>query len=342
MSSKGYAAGVSLAAICISLAACGKGDVDSTPTPTPTPSPTATATQGPSPDYLTVDQIMAKGGDKTFTNAGVKYQSLSPKSGEATFGPGNSLVLQYFETGNTYRISRPNPAATPTPTPTPTPAPTPTPTPTATATPIQVNFDAASGTTNGQVTTFTKTTGSVVDTLFLIVPQNEGVNLTYTRFATYVHDEPGTASDLTYRTVYGSLTQNGDMPLSGTATYSTNVLGTATRSGTSYLLDGTSTGTFSVAFTGTGGTITNTLDIKGKENPGSSVTNFGTFTGTGAIAGSGFTGTLTGSGSATGGFGGAFFGPRAAEYGYGWYVTGSDYQADGYASGVKNAPPPAP
>lgn len=339
MSSKGYAAGVSLAAICISLAACGKGDVDSTPDPTPTPSPTATATQGPSPDYLTVDEIMATGGDKTFNNAGVRYQSLNPKAGEASFAPGSSLVFQYFEDGDNYRISRPNPSATPTPTPTPTSIATPTPTPTS-APPIQVNFDASSGTTNGQVTTFTKTTGSVVDTLHLIVPQDQGVNLTYTRFATYIHDEPGTASDLVYRTVYGSLTQNGDMPLSGTATYSTNVLGTATRSGTSYLLDGTSTGTFSVAFTGTGGTITNTLDVKGKENPSSSVTNFGTFTGTGAITGSGFTGTLTGSGSAAGAFGGAFFGPRAAEYGYGWYVTGSDYQADGYASGVKN--PPAP
>ena len=33
---------------------------------------------------------------------------------------------------------------------------------------------------------------------------------------------------------------------------------------------------------------------------------------------------------------GDFFGPQAAEYGYAWYLNGSDFTANGFASGKKN------
>ena len=63
--------------------------------------------------------------------------------------------------------------------------------------------------------------------------------------------------------------------------------------------------------------------------------DFGSLSGKGTIAGVGFTGTLTGTGSTTGEFGGGFFGPKAAEYGYAWDFTGSDFTAEGFASGKK-------
>jgi hypothetical protein len=199
-----------------------------------------------------------------------------------------------------------------------------------------VSWGAGTGTVVDQTTTFTKTTGSVTDTLFLIVPQQGGVDLTYTRFLGYDHDDTGTASDLHYKTAYGVLTYPADRPTTGTATYTTTVIGNATRGSTNYLLNGSSTGTFSADFANN--KITTTIDIKGKDSDVSPVTDFGTVSGTGTIASGGpaFTGTLTGAGSTTGALGGAFFGPQAAEFGYAWYFNGTDFAADGYAAGKKN------
>lgn len=339
----GFVCGASLAAIALGLAACG-GGVDSTPTPTPSPTPTPGPTPTPSPGatptpvptptptatapYLTMTEIDALGGDKLFTNPGVRWVTRTPTTGGARFGSSNtSLLFEYLATGNTYKITSSIPIPGPTPVPTPSPSPS--------FSTVTANFVKTSGVVTGKTTTFTATTGSVVDTLMLIVPQQAGVDLTYTRFLTYNHDDTGTANDLNYRTVYGFLTQTSDMPNTGSATYTSTITGNAARGGTNYMLDGNSTGTFTVDFTVGGGTVTTAIDIAGKENSGAALTSFGTASGTGTISANGFFGDLTGTGGA-GAFGGGFFGPRAAEYGYAWFFDGTDYTADGYSAGKKN------
>jgi len=320
MKSYHVAAGVSLTAICLVLAACGKSDVDSTPDPTPTPttSPTPTAT----PTYLTMAQVNATGGDKYYNPAGVKWQTLGPATGATAFLPSNVITFEYLATGNTYRVTR----AVPTPSPTPSPLPS----------PIAVEFPAGSGTTIGQTTTFVKTNGTATDTLKLITPRQAGIDLTYTRFLAFDHDDTGTADDLHYRTAYGVLTYVGDVPRTGTASYFTTVLGTATRGGTDYVLDGDSTGTFSVNFAGAADQVTTTLNLNGRQDSASPAVSFGTLNGTGSIAGIGFAGNLTATAGGSGQFGGAFFGPQAAEYGYSWLFSGTDFTAEGFAGGKKN------
>ncbi|MBO9603222.1 MAG: transferrin-binding protein-like solute binding protein [Novosphingobium sp.] len=336
MKSSRLALGVSaIAFVGMVVTGCsGSGGPNSTPTPSPTPTPTpgGTPTPTPSATYSTVAEIDAADGDKRYNAVGVRWQVQTSPTGRGKFADGTSFTFDYVKSDNTYRVSYPTPA--PSGSPAPTPTPTPTPTPSTTPSPTVIAFSAGSGVTVGDTTTYTKSSGSTTDTMRVIVPQQGGVDLTYTRFLAFDHDETGTASDWHYRTVYGILTYASDRPTTGTATYSTSIYGDATRASTDYLLTGNSSGTFSVDFAGN--TVTSTLDLKGRSDPSSSLVDFGSFTGSGTIVGVGYTGTLTGSNSASGEFGGAFFGPQAAEYGYAWYLNGSDFTANGFASGKKN------
>jgi hypothetical protein len=77
--------------------------------------------------------------------------------------------------------------------------------------------------------------------------------------------------------------------------------------------------------------------------PGGVQTPLDVLTGTGALGSvkPGFAGTLTGSGSVTGSFAGAFFGPQAAEFGYDFLIGGTTasgraFTAVGGAAGNKD------
>ncbi|PTS72375.1 hypothetical protein DBR17_19870, partial [Sphingomonas sp. HMWF008] len=139
--------------------------------------------------------------------------------------------------------------------------------------------------------------------------------------------------------VGGAPTIASDMPKTGTATYATGVGGAALVNGStiSNTLTANSTATFSANFAT--GSITTALTLAGPLSNATSgpITNFGTFNGTGTIASGspGFTGTISGTG-ASGVFAGAFFGPQAREMGYDWAITGSNFNAVGTVTGVKN------
>jgi hypothetical protein len=112
--------------------------------------------------------------------------------------------------------------------------------------------------------------------------------------------------------------------------------GSAVSAGTQYTLANNSTANFSADFGA--GTVSTSLNLAGApgSNPAGQVANFGSFTGSGAInsGGPGFSGTLTGNG-ANGVFSGGFFGPQAAEVGFGWQLNGSGFSAVGLAGGTK-------
>lgn len=296
------ATGVSLAALGLTLAACGGGGVNSTPTPTPSPAP------APAPTYSTFSEVMGAAGDKSFQTAGVAYQNTSVFSAVPL---GTQFKLEYVAASNTYRVIRGSEAA--------------------------VSFDASAGVGSGAGIVRYDAPGGA--TLFLLTPHVGGVPLTYTRHATFGQlSGPSSSGNLA---VYGVLTKDGDMPRSGSATYSVAVSGMATQPDqSSYLLTANTTGTFSANFGG--GTVAAGIDLKATKIGTPGEVSLGTLGGTGAISSSGpsFTGSLAGTGASapagSGQFSGAFFGPQAAEFGYAWYFDGATLHAQGYASGKKN------
>ena len=114
------------------------------------------------------------------------------------------------------------------------------------------------------------------------------------------------------------------MPRTGTATYAAAVGGAASQNGVAYTLSGHSSATFSADFAAN--SVTTALTLGGTQGPnGTTVTQLGTFNGSGAIAngGPGFTGAFSAANGVTGAFSGAFFGPKALEMGYDWYMNGA-------------------
>lgn len=310
MSAMRMMAGASLLVLGLTVAACG-GGVDSTPTPTPTETPTPTPT-GPVEPYLTVAQAFAAPSNKIFNSAGVlwsKTGSADP-TGYESYAFGSKLLIGYNETTDTYKVTPSGQTA--------------------------VEFPIGSA-TPGTTSSFTKTTSGVTDTLNITIPQVGSVPLSYTMLFDFTRSTSSTGKVESWRSAGGIITQVNDMPRTGTGTYTMMVDGTATRDGDSktYLLGGLSTGTFSAKFAE--GKIDTTLVLKG-EAAGGATSDFGTATGTGTfnVASPVFAGTLTGTNSAAGKFSGAFFGPQAGEVGYGWYFTGTDFDAQGVAAGKKN------
>jgi hypothetical protein len=172
-----------------------------------------------------------------------------------------------------------------------------------------------------------KSSGSSADELTLTVP------LTYGMVTVWNHQDLG--SPITGRlAIGGSQTQASDVPKTGSASYSVSVAGAAQSAGTTYNLT-SSTGTFTANFGG--GTVQTSVTLAGPPANGGAVSNFGTFSGSGNLSsgGPGFAGTLSG-GSGSGIFQGAFFGPQAAEVGYGYVIPGTSFSSAGVVIGTKN------
>ncbi|MCB5424177.1 hypothetical protein H0274_02800 [Altererythrobacter sp. CC-YST694] len=317
MTSKRMMAGASLLTLGLTLAACG-GGVDSTPTPTPTPTDTGTPTPTPTEPYLTIQEMFAKPSNKVFRTAGVSWTKTgtADPTGFDSYAFSSKLLIGYDETKDNYKVTPTGETA--------------------------VEFPIGSNTPGGNAS-FSKTTSNITDTLKIAVPQVNSVPLSYTLLFDFTRTDSTTGKTTFYQSVGGFLSQTGDMPRTGSANYTMMVDGSATRDGDSktYLLGGHSTGTFSASFAD--GKINTTLSLKG-EASGGATSDFGTATGTGnfAVGGPTFTGTFTGANNATGKFSGGFFGPAAAEAGYGWYFQGSDFDAHGVAAGTKNVPAPTP
>jgi hypothetical protein len=156
------------------------------------------------------------------------------------------------------------------------------------------------------------------------VPSVAGVPLTYTRAGTlFVSGPTGTVG---HSFVMGVPTVAGDVPKSGSATY------TAVIGGSAYLaaspvplsLAGTSSATFAADFGA--GTIATDITLIGTPNvPGGAPVFLDTLVGTGSLGAvkPGFAGTFVGTGTVAGEFAGAFFGPQAAEFGYSFVAGGT-------------------
>ena len=182
------------------------------------------------------------------------------------------------------------------------------------------------------------TNGSTVDqlSLFKSVTTNSRLALTYVTYGVWTRSVAGSSTtDFTSRfTTFGVQTSVGNVPTTGSATFTGIADGAAAINGQAYRLAG-STGTFTANFA-TGG-VTTSLTLLGNPDVSSDnlgTTSLGTLTGTGTIGsgtgsssgfGSGrntYAGSIAGVGTTSGTLNGAFFGPAATETGYGFSATG--------------------
>ncbi len=173
----------------------------------------------------------------------------------------------------------------------------------------------------------------------LSVPSVGGVALSYTRFGTFY--AAGTPAGLDgHAFVLGVQTLPGDMPASGTATYSAMAGGSVflATGGATVPLSG-STATLTADFSS--GSISTSLALM-MTPAGGTASALDVVTGTGALAAvkPGFAGSLTGSGTVSGTFAGSFFGPQASEFGYDFIVGGTTtggtgFTAIGGAAGIR-------
>ncbi len=177
---------------------------------------------------------------------------------------------------------------------------------------------------------FSKPTPTGVANGSLSVPSINGVPLSYTRFATFY--TAGPAGFDAHAFTFGVQTLASDIPTTGTATYTGVAAGPAflangdtgasLNGSTASLVADFSTGSIATALalvlTPTGGVQT-PLDL---------------VVGTGSLGAikPGFAGTLIGSGTVSGTFAGAFFGPQAAEFGYDFVVGGTTAGGVGFSA----------
>lgn len=191
------------------------------------------------------------------------------------------------------------------------------------------------------------TTSLPSEVFALQVPSLNGVPLSYTRFGTYtkinvnIFNIGNSSINPLAAFVFGQPTDSGSMPVSGSASYNADLYGAVV------IPDGLDTQFFTLG--GGHGSATFNADFAGGLvntliNLDADGRNFGSLTGNGSIASGGpaFNGSLTGSGS--GSFTGAFFGPGAIEMGYVFQAEGSSggssYLTYGNVYGAVSAPPP--
>ncbi|MBO9603218.1 MAG: transferrin-binding protein-like solute binding protein [Novosphingobium sp.] len=294
------ATGAALLPLGLMLTACGGGAVDSTPTPTPTPTPVA---------YDTVEQTLAKRGDKSFVTGGTKWHGVYgvSETGYQAMPLGSDLTIEYVASLDAYRVTEKGGAGYVLP----------------------LSLEQYGG--PHEVVYYSPGPDDEV-LLRVIVPTLNKVPLSYTRFASFGHHDLSTHDYETYVVAWGVPTQAGDMPKAGTATYTLQLGGTVSKDGMVYPVSD-SPATFYANFGN--GTVATTLTLSDEVDD--AVTVLGTLNGTGSIASSGFSGTLTGGDGGSGVFGGGFFGPQAAEVGFTWWYDGSVLQrAQGEAAGVKH------
>ncbi|MBB4615186.1 transferrin-binding protein-like solute binding protein [Novosphingobium taihuense] len=247
----------------------------------------------PAPVYKTLAELS---GDQTFQSGGIVGDPAGIElRSESTVAFGQGVEIKYFAASDTYNLNN--------------------------GSGLVVEFTPAQVVNRNENTvTWQKPNGPVLDTLSISNPSVNGVKLSYVLLGNWTHIEP--SNGRAYSLVGGVPTQAGDVPRSGSATYSTQVVGLAAKSGSPYLLFGESTGTFSANFASN--SVSTSLTLAGKLPGNNAVTAIGNYSGSGTISssGPGFQGTLTGS-NASGAFSGAFFGPRGAEAGYTFFLNGT-------------------
>lgn len=287
----------SVIVLSMALAACGGGSGGGVAS---TPPPAAP---------VTYTKLADMSGDRTFQTAGVQYAigNVAGFTNGSAQALGTGVTVAYMAASDSYRLTAPDGTV-------------------ATFSPSDVSAPNPSLPTSLQ---WSKVSGTTRDSLTLTA----AVTLSYTLVGSWIRTDMTTNQSTVRLAVGGVPTVASDMPRTGTATYAVQVGGAAAQSGTSYSLSGTSSATFSADFAANSVSTALTL---GAMQAGAPI-SFGTFNGTGAISstGPGFTGTLNGSNGVTGVFAGAFFGPKAAEVGYDWFMSGPSFSAVGTAAGAK-------
>ncbi len=296
------AARASFLSLGLALAACGGGGSGGGVASTPTPAPV----------YQTLDQLVASGGDRSFTTGGVQYEpgyrGQSLTNGVAQLY-GSGVQVDYEAATGNYTLTEPGSAV--------------------------VTFndpgDVTSYDPDGLVR-FDNQSGYFL----LVIPEVDGVSLSYTLLGIWQNFGK-------IRLAAGGIpTLQSDVPVSGTASYSLSVGGSVTAAksggGGASLAGSGASGTFTANFGN--GTVATTLDLSGTETATNKQFDFGILSGAGTIdsGGPGFSGTLSHgeTDSGTGVFSGAFFGPQAVELGYGWFFEGDDFDAAGMNAGKKD------
>ena len=283
-------------ALLLSLSACGGegSGVGSTPNP-------------PSGGYTKISEITGK---RTFNSSSI-VEISAPGSIVPVFGPatefGEGVKISYDATAGSYTLEAGG----------------------RTQTFESSDAIASMGPVlgpNPQLARYGKADGS---NLTIITPNPGGVDLSYTRLATWTNiaDIPRP-----YLLVYGMPTASRDMPRSGSATYSKlQVRGAivSTPGAIRQLTDASAS--FSADFGAS--TVQTSIEVPPVLSPvfvGNPPSGNATLTGSGVIAAgsSSFDGTISGlsmSGlSMSGRFAGSFFGPQAAEFGYVFSMSGGD------------------
>lgn len=295
---------VSLAMLGLTLAGCGGGGGSGTVSSTPPP---------PTPGGAYPRMADVVNGSYTFNTVGVSYNAIPEGfAGGGSFTLGSGATIAYNAASDTFTVTAPGG--------------------------VGATFTAANLVPSAPGTVrFSKNTGTVQDDVTLTVP------LTYAMLTVWNRtDASGISGPISIGgpqttgriSIGGSQTTASDVPRSGSATYTAQLAGALQSGGTTYNLTA-STATFSANFAAN--SVQTSVTLGGVPLAGgSTVSNFGTFSGTGTISTSGptFAGSLGGSG-ALGIFHGAFFGPQAAEMGYGYVLQGLSLSSAGAVVGVK-------
>jgi hypothetical protein len=304
-----FAAQVSALTLGLMLAGCGDG------------SGGGVVSTGPGPASYT--KIADLTGDHTFQTAGVQYNTAPTGfANSSTQALGSGVTIAYTASTNSYKLTAPDGSTT-----------TFGPADLASNSPPPLSVPPPANTQQ-----WFRNNGTTSDSFRLTVPQVNGVALSYTVVADWEHVNNLGQTGVARIAIGGMPTLASDMPRTGSATYATAVTGTANRGGISDSLTGNSTATFSADFAH--GSVTTALNLV-RSGLNVQPLALGSFNGTGTISSTGpdFTGTLSGGDTsgiaATGAFAGAFFGPKALEMGYAWYVSGGAFSAVGAVTGVK-------
>lgn len=288
---------IAVVALGLGLAGCGGGGGSNGVASTPTP-----PNPPPPSGYARMTDVVNAGGSYTFQTTGVAYTGTPTGfAGGSSFALGSGATIAYNASNDTFTVTAPGGAG-----------------PTFTGANL---VSSPAGTVR-----FFKNSGAVQDDVLLTVP------LTYAMLTVWNHQEAGATTGRI--SIGGSQTLASDVPRTGAANYSAQLAGSAYKDGVAYNLT-SSTATFSANFAAN--TVQTSLNLGGVPDPGGgAVTNLGTFSGAGTISTTGpsFNGPLSGTGT-TGFYHGAFFGPQAAEMGFGYILNGTGFSSAGVVVGTK-------
>ncbi len=293
-----FSAGASLAALCLTLAACGGGGVNSTPTPTPTPpssgggtpTPTETPTETPTPTPPTSnDDLIAPLVSESFTNDAAEMSASSVGSASITATAASpQLTFVYDATARTYTLTVGSRSKTFGP------------------------GDLSKSKSTNQLAVYEISAGGVTDTLTLTKPGTSGrFTYRYVGGAFWQRTEPGLATALIDVATYGVETADSALPRTGSASYAVDLMGYETHEYGTAIDPITGSGHLDVDFARgivlTNGTLTRAdyddVEFDGKATLSTTANGFvGTFS---FYDYSHFTGTLEG----------RFYGPNAQEVG---------------------------